>query len=243
MIDLLRKKKSLPQPEGGHIHCGDRSIPVRFRVNGRARRIILRVDGQAGEAVVTLPPGVDRLAALQFAEDRAPWIIERLDRTPPSVPFADGAVIPFLGIDHAIRHQPGQRALVVRVGEQLLIGGRPEHLSRRLKDWLKKEARRLIEKRVIALSVKLARPHGRITVRDTRSRWGSCSSTGALSFSWRLVLAPEWVLDYVVAHEVAHLAEHNHGPAFWATVGQLNGDASAARDWLGKYGETLHRYG
>ncbi len=243
MIGLLRKKRRHFVPESGHIDAGGRTIPVRFRVHARARRMILRVDAQTGEAIVTLPTGMDRDTALQFAEERGHWIIERLNKALPSTPFMDGAIIPFLGVDHVIRHHAGQRAPVSRDAGQLLVGGRPEHLSRRLEAWLKKEARRVIESRVIDLSARIDQRHGRITIRDTRSRWGSCSSTGSLNFSWRLVLAPEWVLDYVVAHEVAHLAEHNHGPAFWAIVGQLNDDAVAARRWLGKHGETLHRYG
>jgi len=240
---LLRKKRSRPVPESGYIDVGERTIPVRFRVNARARRIILRVDVKTGGAIVTLPTGMDRDLALQFAEERGHWIIERLDKALPPAPFVDGAIIPFLGIDHVVRHHARQRSPVSRSEGQFLVGGRPEHLSRRLKAWLKKEARRLIENRVIDLSARIDRQHGCITIRDTRSRWGSCSPSGALNFSWRLVLAPEWVLDYVVAHEVAHLAEHNHGPSFWATVGQLNDAAAAARCWLSKHGETLHRYG
>ncbi|NQV43536.1 MAG: M48 family metallopeptidase [Rhodospirillales bacterium] len=248
MIGLLRKNRSRarPVPEPGSVEVDGQVIPVRFRVNKRARGLILRVEthaGGGGEAVVTLPPGVDRDTALEFAEERAFWIMERLIKAPPSVCFDDGAVIPFLGADHMIRHQPGQRTPVIRDGGVLLVGGQPEHLPRRLKEWLKKEARRKIELQVIELTAKIEKRHSRISIRDTRSRWGSCSSSGALNFSWRLVMAPEWVLDYVVAHEVAHLAEHNHSPDFWAVVAHLNDDAIPARDWLAKYGEALHHYG
>ena len=243
MIDLLRRKRSRAAPEGGHIDVDGRSVPVRFRIHTRARRMILRVDSRTGEAIVTVPAGVDRDTALQFAEERAHWIVERLDKAPPPAPFKDGAIIPYLGVEHVVRHHAGQRAPVSREGGYLYVGGQPKYLSRRLTSWLKKEARRLIEERVIDLSAKIDRRHRRVTIRDTRSRWGSCSVTGSLNFSWRLVLSPEWVLDYVVAHEVAHLAEHNHGPVFWSIVDQLNDNATAARAWLGENGESLHRYG
>lgn len=244
-MNLLRKKRSsrdLP-PEDGHLTIDGREVPVRFRVNGRARRMILRVEARTGEAVVTLPPGADREAAMAFVAERSFWIAERLIKSPAAMPFEDGVTIPVLGVDHVIRHQPTQRTPVLCENGVMLVGGKPEHLPRRVKDWLKKKARQEIEACVIELTPRIHKKHGRITIRDTRSRWGSCSSTGALNFSWRLVLAPSWVLEYVVAHEVAHLAEHNHSPAFWAIVDELNGNAKAGRDWLSRHGEGLHRYG
>jgi len=243
MIDLFRTERPKQAMEDGTIDVDGRIIPVRFRVNARARRLILRVDALTGGAVVTVPAGVGREAALQFARARGVWVLERLDKAPPPVVFEDGVIVPFLGADHVVRHQPGQRQPVICGEGKITVGGQPEHLSRRFKTWLRKQARQQVENRVIRLSEQVGKRHGRISIRDTRSRWGSCSSTGALNFSWRLVLAPEWVLEYVVAHEVAHLVEHNHSPAFWAVVGQLNDDASAARDWLGMHGEALHRYG
>lgn len=244
-MNLLRKKRSrlAPAPEDGQIDIDGQSVPVRFRVNARARRMILRVDARTGEAIVTLPSGADRDAAMAFVSERSFWIAERLIKSPSATPFEDGATIPVMGVDHVIQHQLEQRTPVLCEAGTLLVGGKPEHLSRRVKDWLKKKARQEIEGQVVDLASRLDKRHGRITIRDTRSRWGSCSSTGALNFSWRLILAPSWVLDYVVAHEVAHLAEQNHSPAFWAIVEGLNGNAKAARDWLSRHGEGLHRYG
>lgn len=125
----------------------------------------------------------------------------------------------------------------------ILVAGQPEHLPRRVGDWFKREAKARIEPLAGNLAAEIDRRAGRITVRDTRSRWGSCAYSGNLSFSFRLVMAPEHVLRYVVAHEVAHLAEHNHSPAFWAVVERLDPAYETARAWLAAYGEDLHRYG
>jgi predicted metal-dependent hydrolase len=126
----------------------------------------------------------------------------------------------------------------------VIVPGAPEHLPRRLTDFLKAEARREIAARAAAKAATLGRPIAALTLRDTRSRWGSCSRSGRVAFSWRLILAPEWVLDYVVAHEVAHLAELNHGPRFWtACAGLTDSDVKTARAWLKRHGAELHAYG
>jgi len=159
------------------------------------------------------------------------------------VAFAAGAVIPLAGVPHRIRHDSGARGAVRRDGTELFVSGRPEHLARRLSDWLKGEARRVIAPLAREKAARIGCKPSGITIRDTRSRWGSCSARGGLSFSWRLVLAPEWVLDYVVAHEAAHLAHLNHGDDFWRTVAELTVAMDDARDWLGQHGTMLHRYG
>src|SRR5690606_6087885 len=153
-------------------------------------------------------------SGLAFARERREWIRRQLDALPPRRPFVDGAEIPLLDVPHVLRHRPDARRGVWREGGALNVSGQAEHLSRRVHDWLREEARRLIAPRAQASAARLSRAAGRITIRDPRTRWASCSRDGAMSFSWRLALAPEWVLDYVVAHEAAHLVEMNHGPAF-----------------------------
>ena len=225
------------------LDVGGRKVPLRMRRNPRARRLILRIDPDNGDAVVTLPKRASRAEGLALARRKSSWIADRLDALPPRVPFADGAVVPLLGSAHLIVHSPGG-GLPVRLGDgEILVGGRPEHLARRLGDWFRREARRHIATRVEAKAERLGRQAGRITIRDTRSRWGSCSASGNLSFCWRLVMAPENVLDYVVAHEVAHLEHLNHGPAFWRAAGELTEDAQTARAWLKRNGQDLRRYG
>lgn len=228
------------------IDVDGRAVPLRVRRNPRARQLILRLDGETGGAVVTIPARTPIREALRMAQHRAGWIAAQLKRQPAPVPFADGRHIPFLGVEHRVRHQPGGRG-IRREGEEIVVSGREEHLARRLADWLKAQAKAEIVARVQEKSARLdtmqAQRAGRVTVRDTRSRWGSCAVDGRLNFSWRLILAPDFVLDYVVAHEVAHLAHRDHGPAFWALADSLTEQMREAKAWLNAHGKTLHRYG
>ena len=225
------------------VELGGRTVPIRIRRNPRARRLILRLDPDADGALVTLPPGAGVERALDLVRGKADWIVGRLDALPPRTPFADGGRVPFLGRQYRVRHRPGG-ARPVRVQEtEIQVGGRLEHLARRLTDWFRRQARREIAGRVEIMTERLGKRAGRITVRDPRSRWGSCSAAGNLSFSWRLVMMPEEVLDYVVAHEVAHLEHPNHGPGFWRTVSALTGNAETSRAWLKEKGPGFHRFG
>ena len=230
-----------------YLEIDGRRVPVRLRRNNRARRLILRADaarndGEAG-VVVTLPTGVPIAEALGWAGMQSAWISRHLEKLPERIPFTDGARVPLLGDEHIIRHAPEARRGVWAAGGTIYVSGREEHLARRLTDWLKKEARKRISALATAKAERLGHKHGRISIRDTKSRWGSCASNGNLNFSWRLVMAPEFVFDYVVAHEVAHLAEHNHGPAFWHHVADLTDEPERARAWLRSFGPGLHRYG
>ena len=220
-----------------------RAVPLRIRHTARARRLILRIDGERDGVVVTLPRHVPIKEGLDLARSKAVWIVRELARLAPRIPFAAGAVVPVLGVDHRVRFDSAGRTPVQREEAEIVVTGRPEHLARRLTDWLRGEAKWLITPRAHAKAETLGRSPAAITLRDTRSRWGSCSVDGKLSFSWRLVMAPEHVLDYVVAHEVAHLVEKNHGPRFWYLAAELTSDVKSARAWLNAYGARLHRYG
>jgi predicted metal-dependent hydrolase len=220
-----------------------RAVPLRMVRHPRARRLILRLDPQHGGVTVTLPPWAGWAEGADMAVRERVWIGSRVSTFPVPHPFADGAIVPFLGKDHRIRHVGGRGVPVRRAEGELQVSGEPEHLPRRLTDWLKAQARAEIESLAHAKAAILGRRVARVTVRDTRSRWGSCSVSGRLSFCWRLVLAPRWILDYVVAHEVAHLRHHDHSPAFWATVARLTDRVDAAREWLRRNGPGLHLYG
>jgi predicted metal-dependent hydrolase len=216
---------------------------LELRESPRATRMTLRVDPARDLIQVVVPRGVTEAEAARFVARHADWVRSRLAAMPPRLPFADGAVLPFLGDDHVVRHDPRHRGGTLRAGGEIRVGGGAEFLARRVRDFLVTEARRELCARSRAKAERIGAAVGAVAVRDTRSRWGSCASTGRLSFSWRLILAPEPVLDYVVAHEVAHLREMNHGPRFWRLVASLNPDADGARAWLKANGVRLLRYG
>lgn len=229
--------------ETRQIALAGREVPLRFRANASARRIILRIDTGTGGVVLTMPKWAAEKDAMELLATREDWVLARLDALPAHIQFADGAAVPFFDAPHLIRHAPDARGGVVRDGNEIRVPGRIEHLARRLGDWLRSEARTEIAARAHPLAARIDKRIGRITVRDTTSRWGSCSAAGNLNFSWRLVMAPDWIMDYVVAHEVAHLRHANHGPGFWALVDELGVDAKQARRWLNANAQRLQRIG
>ena len=220
---------------------------IEVRVSVKARRVSLRVDAAAGHVVLVHPRRMGVSAVLAFAASKRDWIATHLAALPPRVQFADGTAIPLRGTPHVLRFAPEKRGGVWRENGEIIVTGRREHAPRRLTDWLRTEARAAISPLARAISDRLGRTVGRVSVRDTTSRWGSCSRSGALSFSWRLILAPDFVFTYVVAHEVAHLKHMDHSAAFWRTVDRLMPDgaeaAKSARDWLRRHGTVLHCYG
>ena len=218
-------------------------VAVKVKLNPRARRIVMRVHPTSGEVIVTAPSRGGMAPALAFARGEIQWIARQLRHLPKPVALMPGAVVPFLGVAHLIRHvQARGPAPVWREQGVLSVSGRMEHAPRRLTDFFKREARALLSVRAMEYSARLGVRPGRVTVRDTKSRWGSCSQSGSLSFSWRLILAPDFVRDYVVAHEVAHLKEMNHSQHFWAQVKLLSPDMTRARQWLRDHGRTLLSY-
>jgi predicted metal-dependent hydrolase len=219
-----------------------RDVEVHVRLNPRARRLIVKVHPTTGEVSVTAPSqrALDR--ALEFARGQSDWIARQIARVPAPVPLGLGARIPLHGRDHVVREGESGRGAVWVEDGAIRVAGHKEHHARRLLDFFKREARKVLEARTLAHGATIGLKHRHITVRDTASRWGSCSVERSLSFSWRLVLAPEFVLDYVVAHEVAHMREMNHGPKFWRLVREMVGDPGRAQDWLRDHGAALHRY-
>ncbi len=216
---------------------------VLLSEHARARRISLRVDPIRGCVVLVKPRRTSKAAAVAFANEKAYWISDRLSELMPPVPFSDGTSVPILGNMHTIRHRPDARRGVWRELETLNVSGSVNHLSRRVHDWFKQEARKVISPIAHTYAQTLDRTVTSISLRDTRSRWGSCTVDGKLSFSWRLIMTPESVLNYVVAHEVSHLCELNHSARFWKTVDSLVTDRRMPTAWLKEHGGQLHRYG
>jgi predicted metal-dependent hydrolase len=223
--------------------------PVEVRRHPGARRLTLRVSRTRRAVIVTLPVQCDIDEAGSFITRNIAWVREHLDRLPPAVPFHDGVFIPLRGVAHRVVFAGpanGRAPVELRASApypELHVHGRPEHAPRRLKDWLAREAHRDLGQRVAFHAERLGVSAKRIAVRDQTSRWGSCSTTGVLSFSWRLIMAPAEILDYVAAHEVAHLREMNHGARFWALVRMTMPGLDEAKSWLQIYGMDLHRYG
>jgi predicted metal-dependent hydrolase len=216
---------------------------VEWRRSARARRVTLRIDPAAGAVVVTLPPRAGRWQGLALLNAHAAWVTDRLAALSPRVPFEDGASVPLLGRPHRIRHRPGTVGGVWLEGEEIHVSGEAAFIPRRVTAWLRGYAKAEIAPRCASHAARISRRVTRVTIKDPKSRWASCAPDGTLAFSWRLVLAPPWVLDYVVAHEVAHLAEMNHGPRFWAAVSRLTPHTEAAKAWLAAHGPRLLRYG
>jgi predicted metal-dependent hydrolase len=218
-------------------------LPIRVRVSARARRIAIHIDAAAAVAELVLPKRARLETGLAFIESKRDWITSRLAAVPRRIPFTAGAEVPVLGVPHRIRHLgEGVRGTVSIAEGEIRVAGGAAHVPRRVRDYLMALAKRVLGERARRLAARLGRKVARVTVRDTRSRWGSCTAAGHLSFSWRLVLAPEAVLDYVVAHEVAHLIEMNHGPHFWKLVAGAVPRLEEAKHWLRNEGTDLHRY-
>jgi predicted metal-dependent hydrolase len=226
------------------------AAPIEIRRRAGARRLTLRVSKTRRAVIVTVPDACRMDEAGRFLKSHIDWVRERLGNVPEPVPFADGARIPLRGRMHRICFTGSARGRAVVGIEQigggmprLNVSGRVEHASRRLRDWLLAQAHADLDQRVNWHARALGARPRRIGLRDQTSRWGSCSSSGILSFSWRLILAPPYVLDYVAAHEVAHLIEMNHGVRFWKLVAACVADLEEAKRWLRSEGSGLHRYG
>jgi len=227
----------------------DKSIYlVRVRRHRQARRYTLRIAAATREVILTIPPRGTMKEARDFAQKHGGWIAARLGRLPETVRFAPGVVIPLRGLAHRITHRRNVRGTVwaemdASAERLLCVAGDSPHIDRRIGDFLRREAKRDLEAASQHFATALGVGIRRIVVRDQASRWGSCSTAGVLSYSWRLILAPSYVLNYLAAHEVAHLVEMNHSPRFWRLVQRLCPDHERAKVWLDVHGSDLHRYG
>jgi len=243
---LLYRRPS--EPRAIEITFERATYAVRVRRHGQARRYTLRIDGAAREVVLTMPPRGSLKEARDFAQKHGGWIAARLKRLPVPAPFVPGAEVPLRGVSHRIAHRGGARGTVWAEVDSdgvalLCVAGEAPHVARRVGDFLKRQARRDLDAASRRHAATLGVTVRRIAVRDQSSRWGSCSNSGLISYSWRLIMAPPFVLDYLAAHEVAHLVELNHSPRFWRLVRELHPDAERAKAWLEVHGADLHRYG
>lgn len=216
---------------------------LAIRTNARARRMSLRVDPRSGHVVLTLPPSAKPHAARDFLRAHRAWIEKHTQSLPDRIPFVVGATLPVFGEPHMIARSEERGPPVTRVQGKLVVTGDARHIPRRITDYLRALAARELRSLVDELADRIDRKVTRITIRDPKTRWGSCSASGTLSFSWRLVMAPPSVFRYVAAHEVAHLRHPNHGPGFWALVADLHPRVAQDRRLLRGLALDLNRYG
>jgi len=246
MLTSRTIKKPSPVEERLHVVAG-RSLPLRIVENRRARRLTLRIDTGGRGLRITVPPGVARREVDRFLTRHQDWLEQRLAKVPKRPNVRPGIKLPIRGVPHRIVHEPGTRGTVTaskKTGEPLLIvHGEREHLPRRITDFLKRQAKRDIEALVEKHTTAIRKRAKTIRYRDTVSRWGSCTSEGNLSFSWRIMMAPPAVIDYLVAHEVAHLKEMNHGAKFWKLCEKLCPEMERCRAWLKRNGGALQAIG
>jgi len=227
----------------------DRSIYlVRMRRHRQARRYTLRIAAATREVILTMPPRGTVKEAREFAQKHGGWIAARLGRLPEALRFAHGIAVPLRGVPHRITHRRDARGTVWTETDSdglrlLCVAGEAPHIDRRIGDFLRRESKRELEAASLRYASELGVSIRRVSVRDQASRWGSCSTAGVLSYSWRLILAPSFVLNYLAAHEVAHLVEMNHSAKFWRLVRRLFPDHERAKVWLDVHGSDLHRYG
>jgi predicted metal-dependent hydrolase len=246
-MPIFAKRPALLRTDHFELATEAGTIIVALRRDRRARNYTLRVKGPPLAPILTMPAYGSLREARSFLERHAGWLVRQMAKAPAPSPVADGAVIPLRGVAHVIRHNPAVRGTVAADVEDgaavLRVAGGAEHIRRRVFDYLRKEARRDLEPAVAQYASALGVKAKAVRVRDTFSRWGSCSASGELSFSFRLVMAPPFVLGYLAAHEVAHLREMNHSRRFWRLVESVCEDRERARAWLLAEGPALHAIG
>jgi predicted metal-dependent hydrolase len=252
MIPFLSPRRKIPAPisaPASHIDVphGEDVFRVVLKRSPTARRYTLRASSAKHEITLTMPVRGSLTQATDLAHRHGGWIAERLKKFDVRIICEPGAVIPLRGTPHRIEYRPNARGTVwtetSETGEALIIvAGRAEYTLRRIKDFLKKQAALDLDQAVKRYTTALGIPARRIALKDTTSRWGSCSSSGRLNFSWRLIFAPSEILDYLAAHEVAHLKELNHSSRFWRVVETLYPGYDKAEAWLKRHGPSLHRY-
>lgn len=248
MFPLARKSPARPlsrAPRHGKraVAVSGRTLPLEIREHPRATRITLRIEPGGKGLKLTIPRGLPAIEIDAFMTRQHGWLTSRLAGYPEPGGMRDGAVVGLRGIEHRVAWSGGLRGLtrVTHIdGERLIaVAGAPEHVGRRIADFLRKQARVDLDEAVARHTAAIGRKARSVKLKDTKSRWGSCSADGNLSFSWRIVMAPPHVIDYLAAHEVAHLAEMNHGPRFWALCERLCPRTAEAKAWLKRNGNRL----
>lgn len=223
-----------------------RFIDIRLEINSRARRISLKIDSKNREAVAIFPSARFKKAAIEYAQGNVKWILDKLSELPEQKLLTIGNYVPLRGENYLIQTASKGRSVYIddsTIPPQIMVPGRADLTSAKVTGFLKAAARADLSRCVNIHAETLNVQPASISIKDTRTRWGSCSSKRNLNFSWRLVCAPHYVLDYVAAHECAHLLEMNHSARFWAHVSKCVPDIRPAKSWLNANGRALHAIG
>ena len=237
--------QAVPASEARTLALAGREVPLHVRSNPRAKRLTLRIEPGGHSLQLTVPPRTRKRDVEAFIERHRDWAAGKLERLPPAPRVEVGAHVPVADVPHRVVHSGTLRG-ATRIGDggepRIVVSGPEDRAGARVADFLKRRARAEIEPLVARYAVEVGRQPRAVQLKDTRSRWGSCTSEGTLSFSWRMAMAPPDVLDALVAHEVAHLIHMNHGDAFWALARDLCPGTDEARAWLRLNGSGLHAY-
>ncbi len=225
-----------------YLQVGEEMLPLVIRRHQRAKRICLRYNPTDHAISLTLPRHTRVGDGLMFLMQKSEWLVTTLRDMPMKKQIKPGVVIPLLGKRIRIKHDADLKRKWIIRDDVLYVSGDRADFAENVTEALRKIASQTLSGLALRYADKIGRRINRISVRDTRSRWGSCSSTARLSFSYRLIFAPKEVMEYVVAHEVAHLRHMNHSTAFWNCVESICPDYDAAKDWLKMHGKDLYRF-
>lgn len=225
------------------INIDGQNLPLIIKQNAQAKRCILRIDHIKSAINITIPKYISHKKGIKFAESQILWIKSQIAKTPEKKPFYDGMEITIAGKAKTIKRATLPQKGTKQGNEIITFSGKEEHFNRRVTDFIRKEAKTTFNEIGLQMAEKLGTPINKISIRDTTSRWGSCNSAKNISLSWRLMLAPYEVMEYVIAHEVAHLVELNHSAKFWKVVNTLTPNTAKAKKWLKNNGNSLHLYG
>lgn len=228
----------------GQIYDISEAVGMNIKVipSRSGRKISLRIDAKERIPVLSVPRFCSRKRAISFVNENMDWLIENLSKIPPQKKFSDGMRFLLFGEEVIIKHSPQQKRGTWLENNVLYVSGSAEFLHRRVRDYIKKTAAAKFYAQSAELAAKIGQKLSGVSIKDTKSRWGSCSTLHHINYSWRIALAPRSVIDYLIAHEVAHLKHQNHSSAFWNCVAELNADWQSGYSWLKQNGKTLYKY-
>ena len=216
-------------------------FPIKITKSSRAKRLTIRIDEKNHCPSLTIPKGCSQKQAVKFVDANKDWILNMMARLPQAKNFCNGDTISFFGKNYIINQTHAQKGGCFE-DNYIKIGGQPEFLNRRVTDFLKEQTLEKLSKLTLEKAKILNCHVSGVSIKDTKSRWGSCSTLGNINYNWRICMAPSYVIDYLVSHEVSHLLHPDHSASFWQTVETLCPNYKEGRHWLKIKGKDLYKY-